>query len=171
MKEIWKEIEGYGGMYEVSNLGRVRSYHRSARAPEIPHVMRPGKTVGGYRFIVMCDGDGLRRNKFIHTRVAEAFIGPRPTNGTVNHKDRDKANNAASNLEWLSHLDNIRHSAKVIPRNRGEANHSKLKEEQVREIRRRWMARETLTALAKEFGVSLQTCSAIVKRKKWAHVK
>lgn len=172
--DVWKKVDGYGDMYEVSDLGHVRSWHKSSRAPEIPHVLSPGSTVSGYRFVVMCDGKGKRRNEFVHTLVAESFICARPWDGedwTVNHKDFDKANNRADNLEWMPHADNIRHSAKSIPRNRGEANHSKLKEHQVREIRRRWLEeRATLTSLAKEFGVSLQTCSAIIKRKKWAHV-
>ena len=173
MSEVWKPIAGYDGMYEVSNLGRARSWHKSNRAKECPHVLSQGNT-HGYRVINLprLDRDG-RYCPLMHRLVAETFIGPAPFEGaTVNHKDYDKANNVVENLEWISHADNVRYSKDVIPRKRGEANHSKLKEFQVREIRRRWRDdRETLTSLANEFGVSLQTCSAIVKRTKWRYLE
>lgn len=168
MREIWKDVSGYEGLYEVSNLGNVRSHH--------VHTRRFGKYLAGgntrgYRTLVLCK-DSIRWTIMVHLLVARAFLGEPPNpKDTVNHKDFDKANNRIGNLEWISHADNNRYSARSIPRNRGEANHSKLKEHQVREIRRRWLKRETLTALGKEFGVSLQTCSAIVKRTKWAYLK
>lgn len=173
MKEEWKEIAGYDGMYEVSNLGRVRSWHDKTSAKECPHVLSQGNT-RGYRVVNLprLDRDG-RYTPLVHRLIAETFIGPPPFEGaTVNHKDYDKANNRMENLEWISQSDNVKHSKDIIPRNKGEANHSKLKEFQVKEIRRRWIEnRETLTSLANEFGVSLQTCSAIVKRKKWKYLE
>ena len=176
MKEIWKAIDGYNGMYEVSNLGRVRSFHESIKSPEVPRILVQGRNKAGYMFVNLprLDREG-RYCPFVHALVAKTFICQRPWDGqdwTVNHKDYDKGNNVLKNLEWMPHADNIRHSSKVIPRNRGEANHSKLTEAQVRDMRIRWDSRQASTPeLAREYGVSANTVWMIVKRKKWAHVK
>lgn len=188
--EIWKSIDGYDGMYEVSNLGSVRSFHRSTKSPTIPHVLAQAN-LRGYRFVSLprLDGGKGRCSPLVHRLVAFAFIGNPPDvhRPTVNHIDFDKANNKVENLQWISHADNNRYSAKVIPRLRGEDNRSKITTVQVRLIRKRWKkilalkverqrileawrGRDSLSAMAHEYGVSLQTCSAIIKRKKWAHV-
>ena len=175
MKEVWRSVEGYGDFYEVSNLGRVRSYHgnHQPRRDE-PHVLKPGSTVRGYLFVLLRDGDGGGRSEFVHRLVAGAFIGkPSSTqeSPTVNHKDLNRRNNRASNLEWLSHADNIRHAAKIIPRLRGEDHPaSKLTAAKVLEIRRRWASRESVNKLAIEYGVSSQTIWLIAVRRKWKHV-
>lgn len=189
--EIWKEIAGYNGMYEVSNIGRVRSFYKRGPSSVVPNILAQGN-LRGYRFVNLprLDREG-RYCPLVHQLVAKTFIGEPPEGikrPTVNHLDYDKANNRVENLAWTSQADNCTYSKDVIPRNRGEANHSKLTEGQAREIRKRWLARnelakkrkeiislwkqrDTLTGLAEEFGVSLQTCSAIFKRKKWKHIE
>lgn len=146
-------------------MGRVRSLRRD------PPLCLKSADCHGYRLVILWK-EGKQSSALIHRLVAREFIGEPPTPGhTVNHKDYDKANNFWTNLEWMEHADNVRYSKDVIPRNRGEANRSKLKESQVRDIRGRHASgSRTLTQLANEFGVSVQTCSAIVRRKKWAHV-
>src|SRR5690606_19120684 len=90
----------------------------------------------------------------VHVLVAEAFIGPKPKGMTVNHIDGDKTNNHATNLEYLSVADNIRHAFAMGLYPRGERHHqAKLTEDQVRQIKRR-LPHESNCALAREFGVS-----------------
>ena len=96
--ETWKAISGYEGIYEVSDLGRVRSLvHRNRWKPGI---LKPLKHPRGY-IQVGLRKDGHTKQTLVHRLVAEAFI-PNPQGlDTVNHKDEDKTNNSASNLEWM----------------------------------------------------------------------
>lgn len=169
--EIWKEVAGYEGLYEVSNLGRVRSLHVSPlHGYTSGHILKPGN-VRGYRQINMRK-DGKSRSGLVHRLVARAFIGPPPTpEHQVNHKDLNKSNNVPENLEWVTHVANILHAAPLIPRNKGEANHSKLTESDVKEIRRRYASGSiTLNDLGDLYGVSGVTVHKIVRREKWKHV-
>ncbi len=173
-KEIWKPIAGYDGMYEVSSLGRVRSYHGNHQPRRVePRVLVQGN-LRGYRFVNLprLDREG-RYCPLVHRLVAEAFIGPPPTpEATVNHKDYDKANNRFGNLEWMSQADNVRHSKDVIPHARGEANHSKLTENQVIHMRTLYATGAvTYRQLGLAFGVSMQTAWLIVSRRKWKYLR
>lgn len=168
--EIWRPVSGYEGLYEVSNQGRVRSFHKSIRNPEVPRILAPGN-VRGYRQVCLRK-NGENASGLVHRLVALAFVGHPPTpDHQVNHKDFNKANNVPENLEWVTQAENNIYSKDVIPRNRGEANHSKLTEKQVIEMRRRHRCDDISYAeLGRIYGVSLQTCSAIIRRKKWRHV-
>ena len=98
--EHWKAIAGYEGLYEVSDLGRVKSlWHGKEK------ILKPGKHTGGYLNVYLCK-DGHGKTVKIHRLVAESFI-PNPQGlDTVNHKDEVKTNNTVSNLEWMSRADN-----------------------------------------------------------------
>ena len=92
--EIYRDIEGYSGLYQVSNLGNVRSLIRN-------RVLKPAKTRCGYLNVILCNGE-KKTHHLIHRLVAAAFI-PNPTNlPQVNHKDECKTNNMVDNLEWCS---------------------------------------------------------------------
>ena len=98
--EHWKAIAGYEGLYEVSDLGRVKSLGYGKEK-----ILKPGKTRGGYLYVNL-HKDGQRKTITVHRLVATAFIS-NPTNlETINHKDEVKTNNTVSNLEWMSHKDN-----------------------------------------------------------------
>ena len=95
--EEWRSIIDYEGIYEVSNMGRVRSIvadeHYRAR------ILKPALNLHGYLFVNLYK-NGKGKSKTIHRLVAKAFI-PNPDNfPEVNHKDEDKANNCSNNLEW-----------------------------------------------------------------------
>jgi hypothetical protein len=171
--EVWKQIAGYDGMYEVSNLGQVRSFYRSARAPEIPHFLSQG-SLRGYRFVhIRRLAGGGYYCPLVHRLVAHAFLEPPTDPGhTVNHKNYDKADNRVENLEWMSQPDNVRHSKDVIPRLRGEQNRSKLTQAQVIQMRERYaVGNMTLKELGKEYGIATNTVWTIISRRKWKHVQ
>lgn len=112
MEEIWKDIEGYGGTFQVSNLGRVKTLNYQHRG--IERVLKPKKHNKGYLQIQLIKGD-INKTFTIHRLVAEAFI-PNPNNlPYVNHKDEDKTNNNADNLEWCDSKYNVRYSMNLHP--------------------------------------------------------
>lgn len=102
-KEVWKDVKGYEGEYQVSSLGRVKSFVRYPEGVILVNQVMPN----GYVRV------GLRgKAKYIHRLVAEAFI-PNPSNKPqVNHIDEDKENNTLSNLEWTTVKDNLNHGAR-----------------------------------------------------------
>jgi hypothetical protein len=105
--EIWKDIEGFEGIYQVSNMGRVRSLDREdAQGHRIKGTVLVGGSSGrGYRKIALCR-DGDIEYKLIHRLVATAFLDNPDNFPQVNHKDENKTNNVLSNLEWCSALYN-----------------------------------------------------------------
>lgn len=98
MEETWKDIPNYEGLYQVSNLGRIKSFYNYKR--DGTNILKPRLKRGYYTI-------GLRKNGKrswigIHRLVARAFI-PNPNhNPCVNHKDENKLNNNANNLEWCT---------------------------------------------------------------------
>lgn len=108
VEEIWKPIKGYEGLYEISNWGRVKSlnYHHTGK----PRLLRPKVDKYGYLVVCFCK-DGKRKYFFVHRLVAQSFI-PNPDNlPQVNHKDENKKNNNADNLEWCTCLYNINYGS------------------------------------------------------------
>jgi hypothetical protein len=109
--EIWKEIDGYIGKYEVSNLGRVRSlnYKRSG----MPREMMPSKTKKGYYMVALCQ-NGKRKMYKVARLVAVAFVANEYGLPEVNHKDEDKTNDRADNLEWCDRSYNNNYGSRII---------------------------------------------------------
>ena len=94
--EIWKDIEGYEGLYQVSNLGRVRSFHCGKTK-----ILNPKPSKQGYKMVALCK-NGISSPISIHRLVALAFVPGYAPTLVVNHKDEDTTNNAADNLEWVT---------------------------------------------------------------------
>ena len=115
MQEIWKDIPGFEGLYQVSNFGRVKSLNYNKRKIEKCLSIKRSFVYD----IVCLSKHGLSKYLLVHRLVAEAFI-PNPDNKEqVNHKDGNKRNNKVDNLEWATCKENILHSVKELQNNPG----------------------------------------------------
>lgn len=127
MDEIWKDVLGYEGKYQVSNLGRVKSLERRCKSKDYTRRV-PGKiraqTLDTYGYpIVSLNLDGKKKTRTIHRLVAEAFI-PNPNNySEINHKDENKQNNAVENLEWCTTQYNSSYGTRVDRIKRAQSIH------------------------------------------------
>lgn len=95
--EVYKDIEGYEGLYQISDQGNLKSlnYHRSGK----DKTLKPAKNQKGYLYVCLCK-EGKHKIHKIHRLVAQTFI-PNPNNYLeVNHKDENPANDCVNNLEW-----------------------------------------------------------------------
>lgn len=109
-KEKWKDVEGYEGQYQVSNLGRIASFH-AGRGWTLIATSHSGQY---YPTVTLCKR-GKKRTFRIHRLVAGAFIANPGNLPEVNHKDMNKANRRADNLEWVTPSQNIGHAIKNKP--------------------------------------------------------
>lgn len=105
MEELWKDIEGYEGRYQVSNLGRVKRVTTG-------RILKGCKDIGGYLVVNLSKNGKVKTHK-IHRLVAQVFI-PKPENKPdVNHIDENKTNNLYSNLEWVTAKENNNHGTRT----------------------------------------------------------
>ena len=174
-KEIWKDIEGYEGLYQVSNLGRVKSFvGRCGKKREL--LLNGTVNVYGYRSVALYK-NGVAKIKPVHRLVANAFILNPNNKPTVNHIDGDKLNNFVTNLEWATPKEQTEHALKnnLIHIQYGEkASNAKIKDSDIMQIREEYKpySREHSTyALAKKYGVGADAIHRIVKRKTFKHIK
>lgn len=171
MEEVWKDIEGFEGKYQVSNLGRVKSVKRLVDNDGV--LGKKGKQTVRERILKFADargykvvalyGHGTKRSiLYVHRLVASAFINPKLE---VNHIDGNKENNSSSNLEWVSKRQNMDHAAinGLI--------HSKLTREDIFKIKEKYFDRiSSVTSLAEEYGVNVSCIYNVLSGKNWNHV-
>lgn len=112
MKEIWKDIQGYEGYYQVSNLGRVKSFPRRGTHINKIHILKPSKNRKGYYQVVLSKNSEYQSKK-IHRLVAKAFLENPNNYQQVNHIDGNKENNRVDNLEWCTNEYNMKHAWKL----------------------------------------------------------
>lgn len=114
--ENWKDVEGYEGIYQVSDIGRVRSIdrvtNRGRRLKGKVLSPAPGGRTGDYRSVQLFSLDGKPARKYVHQLVAVAFIGEQPSGCQINHIDEDKSNNSVNNLEWVSASENVNYGTR-----------------------------------------------------------
>ena len=106
MMEIWKDIPGYEGYYQVSNIGRVRNSEQG-------HLLQPNKKRTGYIQVTL-SRQGIARTYRLHRIVAQTFIPNLGNKPYINHKNGDKSNNRVENLEWCTPSENQRHRYDVL---------------------------------------------------------
>lgn len=173
--ENYRDIAGYEGFYQVSDLGNVRSVARKVPGNALfpVKVMRGRKlsfkTTASYWRVMLCR-EGKTKRFLVHRLVAIAFILNPEGLAQVNHKNGQKHDNRAQNLEWVSAQQNIAHSVQTGLSLRGEQiGTAKLTAELVLEIRHLAPA-HTLAALSEKFGISQGQISRIVLRRSWTHL-
>lgn len=177
-EEIWVDIEGYEHFYQVSNLGNVKSIDRNVLSSGIirrrkGRVLQIWKNHGGYNMVTLSK-EGKHNGKAIAIMVAKKFV-PNPLNlPEVNHKDGDKDNNAASNLEWNTRLQNQQHAVYTLGKHHAGENHykAKLTCDQVLEMRRLFSTgKYSKTEIGKMFGVQKDHAINIINNKCWKTLK
>lgn len=183
MDEIWKDVVGYEGLYQVSDMGRVRSLDRVVTLnrwgrTDYKHIkgimLKLNPTTAGYSSVRLCGRTPKAKHALVHILVAAAFIGPCPPKHEVNHKWGIKTDNRVSELEYLTPSENQKHSFRVLGTHirKGEEHHMvKLTDDKVLEMRRLWNTGDyTQVGLGAMFGVSFQTAHLVVRHKIWRHL-
>ena len=177
VSEEWKPIEGYEGRYSISNLGRVKrnacvivdknGFDRKLGEK----ILKGTKCSNGYRAVPLSD-KGVVSHPLIHRLVASAFISNDENLPVVNHKDHNRANNVATNLEWCTRSENTQYAHM----NDRKAAKQKLTVDQVRYIKDNAISgknrhhRGNVRQLAEMFGVSIQTVQHIIAGRTWSYI-
>ena len=163
--ELWKEIEGFGGKYRISNYGRVFS-------SKTGKFLKPDVTADGYLRIRLSNKNHPKA-LMVHRLVLECFVAPCPgSEYQSNHKDGNKQNNKFDNLEWVTASENSFHAVKlglkIMPR--GEKHYlTKFKPNDIKRIRS-LRGKIFSKNLGEEYGVKGVTIRAIWGRLNWKHV-
>ena len=181
--EIWSDIEGYKGHYQISSFGNIRSVDRKIKKfnnieKKITDfcikgkLLKPKTRKDGYKIIYLSK-DNNKKELYIHHLVAFAFIGKRPKDHHICHNDGNKSNNNLSNLRYGTRSDNandtLLHGTCYFKK--GENNpSSKLKDDDIKYI---WKNKgiKTQNKLSLELGVCRQAISSIYNQKNWKHLK
>lgn len=165
MSERWEPIIGYEGLYEVSDMGRVRSLDRVSTNGS----QRAGRALtptGAEHLHVTLSLGGKKVQPLVHRLVLESFVGPCPAGKIGLHWDDNPKNNKLSNLRWGTYASNMSDSYRNGIRPPAGA----LDEPSVSDIRARASRGETQTSIAQDHGVHQSTISLIAGRRTWKHV-
>lgn len=174
--EAWRPAPGFDGWYEVSNLGRVRSWRRTG-APEVrratPRLLRGTFTELGYHLVKLTHPVFGVMDVGAHQLVLAAFVSARPALMVVDHINSTPSDNRVENLRWVTAAENLRHAVSQgrVRGRVGPRSFSPLDEEKVRTIRRQRADGASLKTLMNHFGVSMTTISKIVHGLIWREVQ
>ena len=175
MTEIWKDIDGYEGLYQVSNLGRVMAlanpqmFHR----PKKNKLMVQSLDTDGYLILGLTDKFGHRKTKKVHRLVATAFINNDCNYKEVNHINETKTDNRAENLEWCTTKYNLTYGHRLDSVRGEKSGTSKLTDKDVLEIRHIYQKGSLeygQSALSKKYGVSHIAIGCVVRGETWKHL-
>lgn len=173
MEQIWKDIKGYEGLYQVSNIGNIRSLDRkvfnngnNSICNVKGKILKPNKDKGGYEYVGLVKNKTKTNSIKVHRLVAFAFCEGYEVGLEVNHKDGVRHNNNFNNLEWVSRSKNIRDTFKRGRDVNGQKNNSsKLKNEYIGIIASLYDSGVSQKVISNAFGVSQGTISNIITNK------
>lgn len=175
-KEIWKKVSGFD-QYEVSNLGRIRSYNcagkRKVRALLKPRILKLQIDIGGYYSVGIYKNEinaHIRKVRKVHRLVLEAFVGKCPPGMECAHLDGNPLNNKLDNLKWCSSKENNSHKKLHGTHRFGERHQSaKYSAKIVRAIRKMYDSKKTsATEISRIFNIGRRYVSKIASREIWA---
>jgi hypothetical protein len=170
--ERWLPVVGYEGLYDVSDLGNVRSLPRqTVTGVHGGQVLKPWPGTRGYLYVTL-SRNGKQSHRQVHRLVLEAFHGPCPEGQEGRHGPNGKLDNRASVLRWGTQSENYgADRVRDGTSNRGERNgQAKLTAEIVAECKRQYIAGKTQQVIAREYGVSPGTISDVILGRRWKHV-
>lgn len=179
--EIWKDIKGYEGFYQVSNTGKVKSLDRTTvykngRVCKLKSkLLKLNDNSKGYLWVYLSK-ENVSKSFYIHRLVAVTFLDNIENYKEVNHLNAIKSNNHVSNLEWCTRVQNMQHAYDNnlrIPKGAvGERNaKAKLNERQVKEIYDLYLGKElTQKEIAKIYNIDRTIVSGITIGKYWKHL-
>jgi NUMOD4 motif-containing protein/HNH endonuclease len=185
--EIWKDIPEYEGLYQVSNMGRVKSLDRWITQKYsrekgyynrlmLGKIINPFSDKNGYQYVSLSKDNKVKRG-CVHYLVLKTFIGERPSSYDCNHLNGQKNDNRLENLEYCTKSDNLKHSYRVLNRKHrkypiGNQHHkAKLTDSDVINIRQLYSSEiHTQKELAQIFGVTQTNISIIVRGEGWKHL-
>jgi hypothetical protein len=163
--EQWKDINGYDGLYLISNFGRVKSLKGCNE-----RILKLSLNKNGYP-IVYLSKDCAKKTLYVHRLVAQSFLEVNSDKLFVNHIDTNKTNNHASNLEWVTPKENTEHAVKhnLMKPLYGENNgKTSLTKEMVRNILNLyWLDKVNVTNIASLLKINRRTVNSIVNGVNW----
>ena len=171
--EIWKDVENYEGLYQVSNLGRVRSLERDIYCQNgtfhqhlKEKMLVPVLDRYGYQFVGLYK-NGKRKKITVHRLVAEAFLPNLENKPQVNHKDENPLNNCVDNLEWCTSVYNINYGTRTVRavQNRRSyklGNHPQAKPVFCEELNKTF---DCITRAGEELGICVSSIRSVCKGK------
>lgn len=180
LSEEWRDVVGYEGFYQVSNLGRVKSLSRT-----VIRISKYGKEVqqqvhekiltinraNKIRRMVLLWRNNKCKNFLIYRLVLEAFYGPCPKGYQACHNDGDRTNDVLTNLRWDTPTNNCKDRKRHGTESHGEIHYnSKLTNDKVKLIRQLYRAGHQQKMIAKWFNVDNSNIGHIVNRRSWKHL-
>lgn len=165
--EVWKDIKGYEGLYQASNLGNIKSLnYRNTKKEKI---LKGGINPSGY-IIVGLHINNKRKSITAHKVIATTFIENPNNLSEINHLNGIKTDNSVNNLQWCTHKENMRHAYDTglkCGKKGEEHGYSKLTEKKVLAIRE---DNRLHRIIAKEYNVDRSTIGYIKSKKLWSHI-
>lgn len=179
MVEVWKDIEGYEGIYQVSNLGKIKSLYRKVFYSDGRTYTYKEKVLNWNimkkvnRCYVHLYKNSERKAMLVHRVVALAFI-PNPNNlPEINHINGITTDNFVSNLEWITHSENMKHGFRTgLINNTGVLHGNNIyNEDQIRRVKKYLLESKGQAEIERLTGVGRATVYEIKKGRQWTHIE